>query len=149
MSSPIRLNTNTVYFNSGVTFFCGGIGPDFRKAGIFAFRDNFADFVCGHIEDGSKFVGRAFGIFYDSRFCKDGLDFIACGKDSATRIKNCTALRLFDYLSLLLFSANVDIIVVFLKLQIYTPHHERQKRRYQKGKEENDNADVFQNLVVN
>ena len=103
VSLPIGLDTDAV--NSGGTAALIGVGTDldFYEAGIFAFGDFDADFMGGHFEYGSEFVGDCLGVLYDTGFGEDRLDFVTGGEDTAAGIEDGTALGLLGYAFLLLF----------------------------------------------
>ena len=116
MSLPVGLNADTVNFADGTALIYLGIHLDFYKAGVFAFRDKFADVVCADIHYRGKFVRDVPGVLYSSRLSKNGLDFIARSERSAAAIKNNAALRFLDYSLLLLFDGNGVIMVALDKL---------------------------------
>jgi hypothetical protein len=127
MSLPFGLNADTVDFSRGVALIGISFRHDSYKAGIITFQYLLANYVRADIHDGSKFRGRRFCIFNHSRLCENGLDFVACGKDSAPAIQYYTALRLKVPERLLLFDAGLDIFLALEILEVETPAGQCQK----------------------
>jgi hypothetical protein len=121
MSLPFGLNADTVDFPRGVALTGVGIRFDSYKAGIITFQYLLANYMCAYINNGSKFRGCGLCVFNHSRFCKNGLDFVACGKDSAPTIQYYAALRLQATERLLLYEAGIEIMLTFKILQVETP----------------------------
>jgi len=108
MSLPFGLNADTLDLPGGVALTGVGVGFNSYKAWIITFQYLLADYVCAHIHDRSKFRGRGLCVFNHSGFGKNGLDFVACGKDSAPTIQYYAALRQQIHKRLLLCDTGID-----------------------------------------
>jgi hypothetical protein len=120
MSLPFGLNADTIDLPRGDALAGVRARFDSYKAGIITFQYLLADYVCAHIQNGGEFRGRGLCVFDHSRFCKNGLDLVACGEDSAPTIQYYAALRLQAPERLLLCDAGIDILLSLKILEVET-----------------------------
>jgi hypothetical protein len=141
------LNADTVRLFSDAALAEISSNLDFRKAGIVTFRDNSADFVRRHTQDRSEPARHLHGVFHNLGLGKDGLYFIACGKNPASAVENHSSLRFLGCAALLLVCADFRVVVAGKILQVKASPHQHQKCRNQKSKKDNNNAGASQLFI--